>query len=159
MNTFYVREEGVYREASSADVIAHARQLVRQRFRPGSPVLATPAVLREFLTLHLAGRENETFGIVHLTTRNRLICTEDLFNGTIDSTVVHGREVVRSVLRHNTARVICYHNHPSGDVEPSHCDQIMTQQLKSTLALIDVRLIDHLIIGDGICSFAERGLI
>ena len=159
MTTFYIREEGAYREASSSDVIQGAQHLIRQRFRTGSPVLGPPALTRDFLKLHLGERDSEVFGILHLTVRNRLICVEDLFNGTIDCSVVHGREVVRSVLHHNTARVICYHNHPSGDVTPSEIDQIMTQRLKAALALVDVRLIDHLIIGDGVYSFAEYGLL
>jgi DNA repair protein RadC len=159
MTTFYIREEGAYREANSADVIQGAQHLIRQRFRTGSPVLGPPALTREFLKLHLAGRDSEVFGILHLTTRNRLICVEDLFSGTIDSSAVYSREVVCSVLKHNSARVICFHNHPSGDVSPSEMDQITTQRLKAALALIDVRVIDHLIVGDGVYSFAEHGLI
>src|SRR6185503_10148639 len=159
MTTLYIREEGAYREASSTDVIERAQQLMRQRFRTGSPVLGPPALTREFLKLHYAGRDSEVFGMLHLTTRGRLICVEDLFTGTIDTSVVYSREVVRSVLNHNTARVICYHNHPSGEVTPSEMDQVMTERLKAALALIDVRLIDHLIIGDGVYSFAEHGLL
>ncbi|MGH8236036.1 MAG: JAB domain-containing protein [Steroidobacteraceae bacterium] len=159
MTTFYIREEGAYREASSADVIDRAQHLLRQRFRTGSPVLGPPALTRDFLKLHLGQRDSEVFGILHLTARNRLICIEDLFNGTIDSSVVYSREVVRSVLEHNTAGVICYHNHPSGEVTPSEVDQIMTERLKAALSLVDVRLIDHLIIGDGVYSFAEYGLL
>ena len=159
MTTFYLREEGAYREASSADVIQGAHQLIRLRLRTGSPVLGPPALTREFLKLHLAQRDSEVFGMLHLTARNRLLCVEDLFNGTVDESVVYSREVVRSALRHNTARVILYHNHPSGDVSPSEVDQIMTQRLKAALALIDVRVIDRLIIGEGVYSFAEFGLL
>lgn len=159
MTTFYVREEGAYREASSADVIRRAQHLIRQRFRFGSPVLGEPALTREFLHLHLAGRDNEVFGVLHLNNRKRLICAEDLFQGTINAAFVHGREVVRSVLKHNSARIVCYHNHPSGDVNPSDLDVMTTRQLKAALALVDVMLIDHLIIGDGVYSFAEHGLL
>jgi DNA repair protein RadC len=159
MTTFYIREEGEYREASSADVIRRAQHLIRQRFHLGSPVLGERTATRDFLNLHLAGRDSETFGILHLTARNRLICAEDLFQGTINSSVVHGREVVRSALEHNTARAICYHNHPSGDVQPSHMDLSTTENLKHVLGLVDIALIDHLIVGDGVFSFAEHGLL
>jgi len=159
MTTFYIREEGAYREASSADVIRRAQHLIRQRFRLGSPVLGESALTREFLHLHLAGRDNEVFGVLHLNNRNRLICAEDLFQGTINASFVHGREVVRSVLKHNSARIVCYHNHPSGDVNPSDLDLHTTRQLKTALALVDVVLVDHLILGDGVYSFAEHGLM
>jgi len=159
MTTFYIREEGAYREANSGDVIQRAQHLMRQRFRFGSPVLGEPALTREFLSLHLADRDSEVFGVLHLNNRNRLIAAEDLFHGTINAAFVHGREVVRSVLKHNTARIICYHNHPSGDVNPSELDLMTTRQLKTALALVDVMLIDHLIIGDGVYSFAEHGLL
>lgn len=159
MTTFYIREEGEYHEASSAEVICRAQHLLRQRFRLGSPVLGDHARTRDFLHLHLAGRDSEVFGVLHLNSRNRLIAAEDLFYGTINGAFVHGREVVRAVLKHNSARIVCYHNHPSGDTQPSDLDLLTTRQLKTALALVDATLVDHLIVGDGVYSFAEHGLL
>lgn len=159
MTTFYIREEGAYREADSADVIRRAQHLIRQRFRLGSPVLGERAQTRDFLHVHLAGRDSEVFGILHLNNRDRLIAVEDLFHGTINGAFVHGREVVRAALKHNSARIVCYHNHPSGDVQPSDMDLLTTRQLKTALALVDVTLVDHLVVGDGVYSFAEHGLL
>jgi len=91
--------------------------------------------------------------------RNRLICVENLFRGTIDGASVHPREVVKAALQQNAAAVILFHNHPSGVATPSQADQIITDRLKDALALIDVRVLDHLIVGEEIYSFAEAGLL
>lgn len=157
MTTLFVREDGNYREASFEHVMTRAHQLIAQRFRRGAPVLRTPALTREFLHIHLAGRDSEMFGVLHLDTRGRLIRAEDLFAGTIDGAVVHPREVVRSALQHNAARIICYHNHPSGEATPSENDCLITCRLKEALALVDIRLIDHLIVGATTYSFADAG--
>jgi DNA repair protein RadC len=109
--------------------------------------------------VHLAGRDSEVFGILRLNNRDRLTAVEDLFHGTINAAFVHGREVVRAALKHNSARIICHHNHPSGDVQPSEMDLLTTRQLKTALALVDVTLVDHLVVGDGVYSFAEHGLL
>jgi DNA repair protein RadC len=92
--------------------------------------------------------------------RHRLIAFEELFRGTINSANVHPREVLRQTLFHNAAAIILAHNHPSGDSEPSQPDELITERIKEVLALVDVRLIDHVIVGDGRCySFAEAGLL
>jgi DNA repair protein RadC len=112
MTTLYVRDESGFREADPNDVLHRAQTLLAQRFRAGSPVLTSPALTREFLRLHLAACDHEVFGLIHLDSRHRLIAVENLFRGTINSSSVHPREVVKSVLAHNAAAVVLYHNHP-----------------------------------------------
>ena len=110
--------------------------------------------------MRLRDLQHEVFCCVYLDNRNRVIAFEELFRGTIDGASVHPREVVKEALSRNAAAVILAHNHPSGVAEPSVADQMVTQRLKEALALIEVRLLDHLVIGDGVCeSFAERGLL
>ncbi len=100
------------------------------------------------------------FCCLHLDSRHRLIAFEELFRGTVDGATVHPREVVRQSLARNSAAVIFAHNHPSGVAEPSHADELITQRLREALALVDVRVLDHLIVGEDRCmSFAERGLL
>jgi DNA repair protein RadC len=92
--------------------------------------------------------------------RHRVICFEEMFRGTIDGASVHPREIVKQALAHNAAAVILAHNHPSGVAEPSHADKALTQRLKEALSLVDIRVLDHFIVGDGqSLSFAESGLI
>ena len=120
----------------------------------------SPEQTREFLTLKLRAYPYEVFACLYLDNRHRLISFDELFRGTIDSAQVHAREVVRAALKHNAAAVILSHNHPSGVAEPSQSDINLTQELKKALRLIDVRVLDHLIIGNGdVISLAERGLI
>ena len=116
--------------------------------------------MREFLHAHLRDRPYEVFCCLYLDNRNRLIMFEELFRGTIDGASVHPREVVRRALEHNAAALILAHNHPSGIAEPSQADEIITRRLKSALGLVDIRVLDHLVVGDGeTVSFAERGLL
>ena len=159
MTMFYVREGNAFREADARDVLDRARTLVHQRFRTGARVLSQPDRTREFLSLHLGDKGYEVFGLLHLDTHHRLIAVEDLFRGTIDGASVYAREVVASVIQHRSAAVICYHNHPSGSPEPSNADEQVTRRLREALSLIDVRLLDHLIVGETIFSFAEHGLL
>jgi len=120
----------------------------------------SPEQTREFLTLKLRAYPYEVFACLYLDNRHRLISFEELFRGTIDSAQVHAREVVRTALKHNAAAVILSHNHPSGVAEPSQSDINLTQELKKALRLVDVRVLDHLIIGSGdAISLAERGLL
>ena len=159
MTTLYVRDESGFREAGATDVLDRAQALLAQRYRAGSPVLTSPALTREFLRLHLGGCEHEIFGVLHLDSRHRLIAVEDLFRGTINSSSVHPREVVKAALVRNAAAVVLYHNHPSGLTEPSAADELITRRLREALALIDVRVLDHLIVAESIFSFAEAGLL
>jgi DNA repair protein RadC len=129
-----------------------------QRFRTGAPALDSPVRTRQYLRHQIGALPYEVFGLLLLDNRHRLIRAEVLFRGTIDGASVHPREVARVVLEPNAAAVIFYHNHPSGIAEPSHVDELITRRLSDALRLIDVRVLDHLIIGDGAAySFAETG--
>lgn len=122
--------------------------------------LTSPQQTAAYLRLRLRRREREVFAVVLLDTQHRVIRYDELFFGTIDGTSVYPREVVRAVLRHNAAAVILAHNHPSGIAEPSGADIRLTDRLRAALALIDVRVLDHLIVGDTVVtSLAERGLL
>jgi DNA repair protein RadC len=122
--------------------------------------LSSPAAVRDFLRLQLQGRQVEVFVGIFLDAQNRVLEVEELFAGTLTQTSVFPREVVRKALKHNAAGMIFAHNHPSGVAEPSHADESLTQVLKQALALVDVRVLDHFIVGRGATlSFAERGLL
>lgn len=124
------------------------------------PVVASDKPLKEFLIAQLRDRPYEVFCCLHLDSRHRLITFEELFRGTVDGAAVHPRELVRQAVAHNSTAVILAHNHPSGVAEPSHADELITRRVRDSLALIDVRVLDHIVVGDGTCvSFAERGLL
>lgn len=136
-----------------------ARRHYQQLMSTGC-VVSNPRATREFLRMRLRDLPHEVFCCVYLDNRNRVIGFEELFRGTIDGASVHPREVVKEALARNAAAVILAHNHPSGIAEPSQADELITRRLKEALALVDIRLLDHLVIGDGVCeSFAERGLL
>ena len=106
------------------------------------------------------GRRNgEVFAVLFLDNRHRVLACEELFVGTLNGTAVYPREVVRRALHHNCAAVIFSHNHPSGNPEPSRADEVLTTRLREALSLVDVRVLDHLVIGDQVVSFSERGLL
>jgi DNA repair protein RadC len=140
-----------------------ARELVRrwlnEELRRES-VLNAPTAVRDCLRIHFAGQEHESFVALFLDAQNRLIVMDELFRGTLNQTSVYPREVVKAALRVNAAAVIFAHNHPSGIVDPSQSDQLLTTTLQSALSLIDVRVLDHFIVaGADVCSFAESGLL
>jgi DNA repair protein RadC len=115
---------------------------------------------REFLQAQLRDRKNEVFCVLFLDNRHRVLVFEELFQGTLNGTAVYPREIVKRALKHNAAAVILAHNHPSGVAEPSRADELLTHRLKEALSLVDIRLLDHLVVGDGeTVSFSERGLI
>lgn len=123
-------------------------------------VLNSPDRTRAFLKARLRHHTREVFACLFLDNRHRVIGFEELFGGTIDGASVHPREVVRRALHHNAAAIIFAHNHPSGVAEPSHADRAITVRLRDALALIDVRVLDHFVVGDAeVVSFAERGLL
>lgn len=140
-----------------------ALELVRRHLRQAldrRDALTSPALTREFLGARLRDLPHELFCCLLLDNRNRVIRFEELFRGTIDGASVHPREVVKLALAHNAAAVILAHNHPSGIAEPSQADEIITRRLRDALGLVEVRVLDHVVIGDGECvSFAERGLL
>jgi DNA repair protein RadC len=122
--------------------------------------ISDPGTTREYLKGKLRAYGREVFACLYLDNQHRLIKYEELFFGTIDGASVHPREVVKRVLRHNAAAVIFAHNHPSGVAEPSQADRRITDRLKAALLLVDVRVLDHMIVGDQeVLSFAERGLL
>ncbi len=123
--------------------------------------LASPQAVRDWLRLSLGSLQHEVFIALWLDSQNRLIASEELFNGTLTQTSVYPREVVKRALAHNAGAVILAHNHPSGLAEPSRADEVLTSSLKQALALVDVRLLDHFIVTGSAnpLSFAERGLI
>ena len=122
--------------------------------------LANTHATREFLQMRLRDLSYEVFCCLWLDNRHRVIAFDEISKGTLDMANVHPREVVKQALSRNAAAVIVAHNHPSGVAEPSVADQMVTQRLKQALSLVEVRLIDHLVVGDGVCeSFAERGML
>lgn len=124
------------------------------------PSLTSPKLVREYLHARLAHLPSEEFHGLFLDTQNNLISHESLFTGTVDSCAVHPREVAKLALQHNAAAIIFAHNHPSGNPEPSASDRQITQRLKNALALIDVRVLDHVVVGEGTSvSLAERGWV
>ena len=159
------------RQATSAQGLSDAQyaalhaamELARRHYQQlmtAGPALSNPRVTREFLRMRLRDLAHEVFAIVYLDNRNRVLGFEELFRGTIDGASVYPREVVRSALARNAAAVILAHNHPSGVAEPSADDERITRRLKEALGLVDIRVLDHLIVGDAVCeSFAERGLL
>jgi DNA repair protein RadC len=133
----------------------HAQELMQQ-----GPALLNPANTREYLSLKLRDLDHEVFCCLFLDNRNRVKACEELFRGTLDGATVHPREVVKRALAHQAAAVILAHNHPSGVAEPSLADEQLTRRLKEALGLLDIKVLDHLIVGDGqFTSFAERGLL
>jgi len=133
----------------------HALSVVRD-----ADVRSSPEAVRHYLSLHLTGLEHEVFAALFLDNRHRVIAYRELFRGTIDSAAVYPREVVKCCLASNAAAVIFAHNHPSGVAEPSDTDVRLTRKLVDALALVDIRVLDHVVVGQGVqTSLAERGLM
>ena len=135
------------------------RRYLRERLRPGVTI-GSPADSREFLLASLRDRPHEVFCCLFLDNRHRVLAFDELFRGTIDSAAVYPREIVKQALSRNAAAVILAHNHPSGVAEPSQSDQLITRRIRDALDLVDVRLLDHFVIGDNSCvSLASRGML
>lgn len=136
-----------------------ARRCLAEELR-GRDALTSPASVRDYLRLSLAGREHEVFVCIYLDAQHRVIESEELFRGTLTQTSVYPREVVKAALRANAAAIIFAHNHPSGVAQPSQADELLTRSLKDALSLVDVKVLDHFVVaGSGVLSFAERGLL
>ena len=146
--------------ASAQHTIREALTLLERQLRePGASFTSSHAV-RDWLRLQLATQEREEFIALFLDNQHRLIAHETLFTGTINRTEVHPREVIKRALYHNAAAVVLAHNHPSGEVTPSKADRLITERLVQALALVDIRVPDHLIVGGSqVFSFAEHGLL
>ena len=150
---------GPAKRAEISAVIELARRSLRQQLSE-RPVFDAPPTVKEYVSLQLAQRGHEVFAVLFLDAHNRLLKLEEMFRGTLTQTSVYPREVVKRALELHAAAVILAHNHPSGAAEPSRADEYLTQTLKSALALVDVRVLDHLVVGQGqVVSFAERGLL
>lgn len=150
---------GAARYSTLQAALELTRRHYQQLMMAGS-ALTNPRATREFLRAKLRDLPYEVFCCVFLDNRHRVIAFQELFRGTIDGASVHPREVVKEALARNAAAVILVHNHPSGLAEPSQADELITRRLKEALGLVDIRVLDHLVVGDGVCeSFAERGLL
>jgi DNA repair protein RadC len=140
-------------------VLEMARRALRERLASGV-ALGSPQAVRDYLRLRLQALEHEVFLGMFLDAQNRLLAVEELFRGTLTQTSVYPREIVKRALQLNAAALILAHNHPSGIAEPSRADEMLTQTLKQSLALVDVKVLDHFVVGSGSAlSFAERGLL
>jgi DNA repair protein RadC len=158
-NLFVHGTAGAAEPATSEQILNAARQILASRVRRGA-LLTSPWRVREYLTVKLGALDHEVFGVVLADTRHRVIEYVELFRGTIDGASVHPREVVKLALEKQAAAVILVHNHPSSVQEPSHADEAITRRLREALALVDIRVLDHLIVaGPDVMSFAERGLL
>lgn len=147
------------RQVSVREVVSIAQSLIAERFRRDTTIISSQDTI-EYFRLHLGLLEQEVFACLFLDSRHRVIDFETLFYGTIDGATVHPREVVKRALHHNAAAVILSHNHPSGIAEPSRADTSITMRLKDALALVDIRLLDHVIVaGEQSVSLAERGVL
>lgn len=143
---------------SARRTIKRALNLLEKHLRQPGVAFTTATAARDWVTLKLAGLEREVFMVLYLDNQHRLIEHETLFMGTISHIDVQPREIVKAALLRNAAAVILVHNHPSGHAEPSEADRSMTEKVKQALALVDIRTLDHLVVGHGdVVSFAERG--
>ncbi|MBX6066562.1 MULTISPECIES: JAB domain-containing protein [Pseudomonadota] len=141
-------------------IVQQAIVLLERRVFKAGPRLERPAAVRDYLRLKLVAEPNEIFVVVFMNSMHDVLAVEPMFHGTINATSVYPRVVLQRALQLNAAAVIFAHQHPSGSTEPSNADRVLTEQLKTALALIDVRVLDHFVIGQGApYSFAESGLL
>ncbi len=139
-------------------VLEAAASIIEEQFVRGD-TLSSPDAVKDYVAFKLGNNEQEIFAMLFLDSQNRLIHFEALFQGTIDAASVYPREVIKKTLSYNAAAVILAHNHPSGVAEPSIADKRITSKLVDALSTIDVRVLDHIIVGEECVSFAERGLL
>ena len=154
-----VKGLGPAKRAEIVAVLELARRAMAQQLSERA-AFDSPEAVKHYLQLHLSAKKHEVFAVLFLDAQHRLLGLEELFRGTLTQTSVYPREVVLRALHHHAAAVVLAHNHPSGSVEPSRADEALTQTLKAALGLIDVRVLDHVIVGAGqALSMAERGLM
>jgi len=152
-----VKGLGPAKRAEVAAVLELARRALAQTMQQ-RPVFDSPKAVRDYLQLQLGNRKHEVFAVLFLDSQHRLVAFEELFRGTLNQTSVYPREVVVRALHHHAAAVVLAHNHPSGSLEPSAADRHLTQTLKAALGLVDVRVLDHFVVGlQGTTSMAELG--
>lgn len=154
-----IRGLGPAKRAQFAAAIELVRRSLREKMKK-TAALTSPQAVRDYLRLKLAARKEEAFLCIWLDAQHHTIDIQEAFTGTLTQTSVYPREIVKAALRMNAAAVIFAHNHPSGVAEASQADELITRRLRDALALVDIRVLDHLIVGDNSClSFAERGLL
>jgi DNA repair protein RadC len=150
---------GPAKRAELVAVLELARRVLAEQLRERA-ALDSPQAVKDYLQLQLASKKHECFAVLFLDNQHKLLALEEMFRGTLAQTSVYPREVVLRALHHHAAAVVLAHNHPSGAVQPSRADETLTQALKAALALIDVRVLDHVIVAPGLAlSMAEKGLI
>ena len=150
---------GPAKRAELLAVMEMARRALAQQMQ-AAPVFDSPQRVKDYLGLQLGGQPHEIFAVLFLDAQHRLLRLEEMFRGTLTQTSVYPREVVKRALALNAGAVVLAHNHPSGVAEPSRADEYLTQTLRSALQLVDVRVLDHLVVGQGhVVSMAERGLL
>lgn len=156
---FVVGADGQHQPASKEDVIASAKAFLDKMLHRRD-AMGSPSVVKDYLSVRMGDYDREAFSVMFLDAQNRVIECRELFQGTLTQTAVYPREIVKMALTLNAASVILAHNHPSGCAEPSRADEALTQTVKAALALVDVRVLDHMVVaGPTVTSFAERGLI
>lgn len=157
----YAVKREINAAASNEDaIIAAALEILARRMRSSGVLMDSPEVVRDWLRMRVGGKPHEEFGVIWLNARHEVVEADEMFRGTLTQTSVYPREVVKEALRINAAACILYHNHPSGAAEPSIADEMLTRTLKEALAMVDVRVLDHMVVtAEKITSFAERGLL
>lgn len=151
---------GTYRVAEPQEVMEAALRMLAGQLRGTEVLLSSPAAVRDYLRLKLGTLEHEVFAVIHLDAQHRVIEYVEMFRGTVTQTSVYPREVMKEALAHNSAALILVHNHPSSTATPSRADEALTKQLKQALSMVDVKVLDHLIVGGAeIYSMAEHGLM
>lgn len=158
-NRFDAVDISTLTDSEKEAVLTLCLDILAERCSPGQ-LLTSPKMSADLLRVRMASAKNEIFGMILLTNRHAIIDIFDVFQGTIDAASVHPRVILQMVMEHNAAAVIFFHNHPSGDPSPSMADQRLTTKLRDILALVDVRVLDHLVVGGNeVVSFAESGLL
>ena len=159
---YSVDAEGNYQfrgKIGQAVILDLAAEIIERRVCEGD-VFTSPSVTKQYVVTKIGHFDREVFACLFLNNRHQLVAFEILFYGTIDGATVHPREVVKRALAHNAAAVLAAHNHPSGVAEPSQADVSLTRRLRESLGLVDIRLLDHIVVGGSeTVSFAERGLL
>jgi DNA repair protein RadC len=159
MPALYIRVGDEYAPAPDKILLKHLRRWARDRFRPGAPVLEHPLLIEAFLLTKLSALEREVFAVILLDREYRLIEYIEMAQGCVTGVRVYSRDVVEIAIRHKASNVIFAHNHPSGRAEPSPEDIALTRRLRDALEYVDIRVMDHVIVGKTVTSFARRGLL
>jgi DNA repair protein RadC len=155
----FIKDGTDFHEAPHSTVLRCARDLARAQFRPGAPVLRDSEVLYDFVLLQLGSREREVFALVLLDVHDWLVDYVEIFEGTLDGAPIYPREVVKCALSRQAYSVVLVHNHPSGCIAPSMADRAVTKRLKDPLALVEVEVKDHLIVGEVVMSMKAMGVL